>query len=250
MDPRDWDSYRQELREAERRIFEHPGYLEHLECEALRITLYVVARNCADLLALLDKAATDEKLAIELIQNVRPPTVREAFQNEVSRLLHNYVASAMTLVDHSRRLLGNRSDAIASGFKERRTTLLTNPEMRFVQELRNFALHRTLPYLGHTLQWDKPNTAEEQMTSEVQLSVSQLASWDGWSPASRDFLAKQGDAVNLRPMVRKHSQLLLEINAWLHDSLLEANRMALGEVNRAIRDLNTFRAGGAPEADS
>jgi hypothetical protein len=49
---------------------------------------------------LLDEASTNEELAVELIQNARPPIVRERFHAVATQRLHNYLASAQSLVEH------------------------------------------------------------------------------------------------------------------------------------------------------
>src|ERR1700678_3235248 len=90
------------LREAERRIERHPGYQEYLLCLAFERSLTAVfIPNWKELLVLLDQVATDPSLALEMVQNVRPPDVREKFQSDTTQRLHNYVAGTMTLVEHS-----------------------------------------------------------------------------------------------------------------------------------------------------
>ena len=124
---------RDRVQEAERRIFEHPGYLELVRCETLRRTLTAVfVPNWQELLALLDRAATDVGLALELIQNVHRPDVRERFEAATVQRLHNYVAGTMTLVDHTRRIMRARSGAIPDEFAKRKALLLANPEVPFV----------------------------------------------------------------------------------------------------------------------
>ena len=96
--------------------------------------------NWREILALLDRAANDGALAMELVQNVRAPTVREQFRAQTIQRLHNYVAGTATLIDHSRRLMKGRSGTIVSEFETMKTSLEQNPEVPFVKDLRNFTL--------------------------------------------------------------------------------------------------------------
>jgi hypothetical protein len=74
------------LREPERRITKHPGYQEYLLCLAFERSLTAVfIPNWKELLALLDQVATDPSLALEMVQNVRPPDVREKFQSDTTQ---------------------------------------------------------------------------------------------------------------------------------------------------------------------
>jgi hypothetical protein len=232
------------LREAERRLAQHPGYQEYVLLLSFERSLTnVFISNWNELLGLLEQVATNPVLALEMIQNVRPPEVRDQFQAAITQRLHNYVAGTMTLVEHSRRVMGKRSGAICNDFAKRKQELLTNPEIPFMQDLRNFTLHRSLPFLGHSLSVVNVNAPDQAMTSEVQLSVSELLESDGWTAPSRGFLEAQGDVVTLRPLVRKHGRLTLEINMWLHDALASANAEALADANRLVIERNAILTG-------
>jgi hypothetical protein len=234
----------EQLRAAERRLFEHPGYKEYLLCKAFQETLTAVfVPNWRELLALLERGATDLGLAMELIQNVHSPDVREEFQAETVQRLHNYVAGTMTVVDHSRRIMRGRSGPMSEEFASKKEKLLANSELSFVQDLRNFTLHRSLPQLAHTLSINDVNTPEQQFTSEVELSVAELLAWHGWSSSSRRFLKGQGEAVVLRPVIRLHGELVVAINTWLHDELARVNKEALAEVNRLVVERNAVLSG-------
>jgi hypothetical protein len=229
------------VREAKLRVVKHPAYIEHQELEALgRMLGGVFAPNLRELMALLDQAATDIGLATELVQNVRPPQVREQFQAEMLRRLHNYVAAAAALVNHTRRAMQNRSNAIAQDFRGRRDELATMPEIRFVHELRNFMVHRTLPFLGHEMRITNVNQANQRLESEVQLSVVHLSEWDDWSTRSREFLAANAPRLQLRPLIRKHGDLVYGLNSWLWNALAEANAPGLADINRMIVELTAL----------
>jgi hypothetical protein len=77
------DEYAAALDAAQQRIIDHPGYKEKQLCDGLARTVYaVVVPNRDDLLALLDRAASDANLAVELFQNVRRPVVRTRFEGQ------------------------------------------------------------------------------------------------------------------------------------------------------------------------
>ncbi len=233
------------LREAERRIFEHPGYRQYAELRALERSITAVfVPNLEELSALLEAASTDESLAFELIQNVREPLIRERFHAVTTQRLHNYLASVQSLVDHVRWLMRKRAGSIAEDFERRKQDLLRNSEVPFMVDLRNFTLHRTLPFLAHRLEITNVNTPEQTMESEVELSVAQLLEWAGWSGPTRTYLEAQGDAMVLRPVVKKHGELVLGLNAWLHNGLSRANEEALKEVNGLIVARNAILVGG------
>ena len=121
-----------------------------------------------------------------------------------------------SLVEHVRRLMRGRAGPIVDEFEERKADVLSNPEVPFVVNLRNYTLHRMLPFLGHRLSMTDVNTPEARMESEVQLNVASLLEWDGWPAPVRADLESGTEALPLRPVVKKHGELVLELNSWLH----------------------------------
>lgn len=126
--------------------------------------------------------------------------------------------------------------------------MLNNPEVPFMLSLRNYTLHRTLPLFAHTLSMTNVNTPDQRMESEVQLGVADLLAWDGWAAPARAYLEAAGEAVQLRPVVKKHGELITQLNMWLHHALADANEEALHEVNELIIDRNAILTGGDREA--
>jgi hypothetical protein len=239
-----------QLRDAQRKIGSHPGYKEHLELQALERSIAdVFIPNRDELLSLLEAASTDWRLAFDLIQNVHEPTVRDQFHARLTRHLHNYLASATSLRDHVRRLMVDRAGSLADEFQRRKEEMLRNPEVPFVFDLRNFTLHRKLPFFAHTLSMINVNQPDQKMESEVQLNVVELLVWDGWSAAARAYLRDLGEgaAVTLRPVIKQHADLVLDLNVWLLRELASANEGALDEVNELIVAANAILTGGDVE---
>jgi hypothetical protein len=199
--------------------------------------------NLIELLALLERASTDLSLAVELVQNAHRPDVRDKFEAELAQRLHNYVAGTMTLVEHSRRIMRDRAGPTAEEFANKKAELLGNLVVPFIQDLRNFTLHRSLPFFRHNLSITNVGTPEQQFASELRLSVKELLEWDRWSAPSRRFLEEQGDAVALRPVVRQHGELLVAINFWLCHALTEDNKVALAEVDQLVVEYNAALMG-------
>lgn len=229
---------------AEARLAAHPGYRGFQDQLAFMTTLDgVFWPNYRSLKSLLDQAATDRGLGIELIQNVYDDAVARQFNAEASRRLHNYVAATMSLVEHSRRLMRDRDDDVSRAWDERRADLLTNGEVPFMIDLRVFIQHRALPVLAHSLHIGNPNSADETWESEVELGRERLLKWDGWKAAARQFLTAQDEAIKLRSLVATHADVVYQANAWLLRLLLDDNRVALADANRLVIERNQAMLG-------
>jgi hypothetical protein len=236
------DEHTAALDATQQRIIDHPGYRAKELYDGLARTVYAVfIPNRHDLIALLDRAASDGSLAIELFQNVRRPIVRTRFEGMVARALHNYVASAMALVEHTRRIMRDRSGPIVDEFEQRKHDVVANPEVPFIHNLRNYVLHHSLPFIGHEVRLrPQPGVLA---TGKIQLSVRQLVAWDGWSAPARRFIESHGDALALRPVTERHADLVVQLNLWLYEQLADANAPALAEVNRLVVERNAILGG-------
>src|SRR5690349_3094716 len=84
----------------------HPGKRAHDRWSNLRLTFQgIYQANRKQLINLMDAPNHNGKLLEELWQNVRPQTVKEAYQDELLKAFYNYISSASSLVDHSRRFI-------------------------------------------------------------------------------------------------------------------------------------------------
>jgi hypothetical protein len=220
---------------ADRALRDHPGQQRRRDLEGLWISVgQVMMPNLRELVTLLRQPAADDSLFAELIQNVRPPVVREQYQGELTRRLANYVASALALVEHVRRLTRRSRAPFMDEFHGRLQVLAEQPEVSFIQDLRNFTLHRRLPALGHT--------ASLQIDGDVQrhdfaviLDRDDLLGWKGWSARSRRFIEQHPDGVELERVIERHGELTVELNTWVHDQLQEEFEPLRQELNLLIR---------------
>ena len=73
--------------------------------------------------------------------------------------------------------------------------------------------------------------------------MSQLAQWEGWSASTRAFIESHGEALALRPIIRRHSELVVDLNLWLYGQLADANADALAEVNELVVQRNAILGG-------
>lgn len=120
--------------EAQRRLRDHPGHVEHLRIQAFATTLLeVYCPNYSEINDIFEQVSMNPDVAIVLsgsLQGHMPGT--DDVISCITRHLHNYVASAMTQVDHSRRSTEGRTGPIADEYEHRKVEMLTNPEISFL----------------------------------------------------------------------------------------------------------------------
>ena len=83
--------------------------------------------------------------------------------------------------------------------------------------------------------------------SKVVLNRDALLLWDGWSVASKSYLAGLDGDVDLWQVIRLHGQRVDDLNIWLCNSLAEENDAAMVEVNRLIVEANAILLGASFE---
>jgi hypothetical protein len=159
---------------------------------------------------------------------------------EIIRLLHNFVCSAATLVEHTRNFV--KENYLGSSVNREFTSRINrefseNGMTKFVHELRNYIVHRGLP----------PTTANLVMTQDPErspgvvstsssylLDVSILTEWDGWTKHARSYLARSGDNIDLKELVRNYATAVGKFHNDF-DSLVAAHHQNDVEELKALR---------------
>jgi hypothetical protein len=168
----------------------------------------------------------------------------DRFLDEVDRLLHNVVAAAMSLREHSYRVRDKwlrqaqqdtrdeYDDRVRQVFAESRTAQL-------VEGLRIIVQHRKLPrLLGHT-EWVRGGA----LTSKIHIDRNDLLEWEKWSPEIRAFLEEGEEEVVLDEIVRDYRAAVIAFHTWFGSALQERNAEALEDLERRRQELADYAAG-------
>lgn len=141
--------------------------------------------------------------------------------DEVQRLLHNFVASAVTLVAHSRKhisSLGKEGIEVPNYQKEIDARFLSNPLVQFVHGLRNHILHNSLASM---------QSSHHMMSgvSSMSLDASALRRRGDWNVWARQFLDEVADGrVDLLSCVKAYFHQVTEFYQWYEQALHEVLR--------------------------
>jgi hypothetical protein len=163
--------------------------------------------------------------ALELMdQNNRDAT--EKFHNEISRLLHNFLSSGKTLIDHT-RIFVNKNYSGSKIFQlytnKIKNEFVNDGLSRFIQDLRNFILHRGLPYTGLILKPDLKTT--------VYLDRDLMLDWDKWTTLSRNYLLSQSEKIRIYDFVDAYAKKVDAFNHWLNREMKNYHEKDLKELH-------------------
>lgn len=163
----------------------------------------------------------------------------DAFLYETDRLLHNYVAAAGSLRDHTRRLWDKHppSDDALNAEYERRVgeAFTTSPLVQFIQGLRNDMLHRRLPgSLSVTISLSDDDGSE---TVTVGFPADQLLQAGEWKAQARTYLEERaGEVVDISQIVDDYTNVVRGFNDWFGNAWVDGHRAAFDEYDRLVKE--------------
>ncbi len=108
---------------------------------ALTMSYYIFKENWKEITELMDDGSSTEIPKFRSVQEGRE------HQKNVMRCLHNFTSAIKTLVDHTRVLTNSIYSKMAFGeeCKAFGKEIGTLPMVRFLQDLRNYIVHRKIP---------------------------------------------------------------------------------------------------------
>jgi hypothetical protein len=137
------------------------------------------------------------------------------YQVDIVRLLHNFLAAAMTLVDHTRILTRNLyqgTELLTKVQSQISEQFVGSPLAQFVQGLRNYSLHCALPLTLASLNFMVG--AQSGPKSRICLGVARLHKWDGWKSKAKEYLDGLKDDPELLAIVKQYADLVLNFHSW------------------------------------
>ena len=209
------------------RILAHPGkkYLDALMTYS--ISKNILAGNGVQLRKLL-ASLEDPSHAMEL-WSVDKRVRLQHLQNEVIRHLHNFLASARSLVDHTRAIMNEPfiSEAHRTEYREEVALIIAgDPLIGFMHELRNFTLHRSIPLTSLQLSLNLSGLFD----SSVLVDLDQMADWDGWRSAGKAFIGSHRPTIRIMALVDGYEGTIRMFGEWFGLQFQKHYGKEMGEV--------------------
>jgi len=217
----------QKLKALKKRIVECRGYRIAQRNRALKLTYHVFLANHRELEGLLLKLC-DPNFASEIFGNEN----RDAATNfgiELNRLFHNYIASAISVVDHIEKPIKElyKKTAFLTEYESKKDSTFLSPFCCFVKELRNYFLHEGIP--PTSLEAPECKEANEPWTNVI-LDKTLLLNHKTWGPQSREFLRSAPNTIDLRMMINSYTDTVESFYIWLSQRQLEINAQPYREL--------------------
>jgi hypothetical protein len=190
-------------------IRKHPGMAYYRMLLSYERSKNILSGNSFELRTFIEKLESGE---IEHALGYKEFRQRfHDFDGHLVRYLHNFVASVKTLVDHTRSTMD--ADVIHPEHRVRYqqrvdATFKTSPVAKFVQEFRNYVLHRGVPQTVH-----ETELMPEERT-RIYIEFATLAEWDRWSSFSLEFMRQNTPRIRILQLVQDYEHLAIGFHTW------------------------------------
>lgn len=223
------------LRDIPKTYEEHLALGEHLDqhdgrrlqncIEEIDRALFVLEGNYSGLRGIIAKFGQRETF---VYFDVRNRDDLERYLLEITRHIHNFVSASMTLVDHSRRVMREyyESDDFLAEYEDRiGREVGANGLTQFIQGLRNFTLHRSIPPIAAVLDLNA-------ISHKLVLDRDALLLWDGWKAVAKQYLADAIGDVDLATVVDGYMEVIRSLHDWRYKRQCEIHRNIFEDYNR------------------
>jgi hypothetical protein len=209
-----------------------------------RFSYYCFHMNMLDLIQSLEQSA-DVAFAVDLWIVTNREKKTKAFQ-EIIRRFHNAVASAKSLVEHTRILVRENysKNAIVSSAYDKKVaeTFLKNGNAAVIEDLRNYFLHAGIPPVKMQLNLGAP------LKHEILLNIESLKSWGRLKSQSKQYLSEFAGNIDLLTLVAQYGKTVEAFHEWFSSFLQEHHAKDL-EYAYALEDAVTGVGRGATTND-
>jgi hypothetical protein len=182
-----------------------------------------------------------------------------AASQDVVRRLHNFVASAASLRDHTRAFYNAdyKQGNLMPEYEVRvRAIFGEDPLAQFILNLRQYCQHYRSPHMNYTTVWDQGGAPSS--TTAIIMKEDLLA-FDGWNLQAKAYLETVADGVDVIAIAVAYRTKVLEFYEWfqteqerIHRDELSAfgqreaellRLQLLDKLDRCLRTLDPFDCG-------
>lgn len=192
---------------------DHPAHKILIALLAYGASKDILSMNCFEVLRFAQEIESGR--FSEMAMDPKRRFEYRDFENHLIRYLHNFLAAAKTLVDHTRNMM--RSEIVSAAHREayqKQVELSFSDGLtRFIGDFRNYTLHYGIPHTVHSV-----SIPEEKW--QVGIDLGKIKGWSGWTPKSREFIASQSEIIRLVWLVSSYQRKAMEFNTWLMQSFV------------------------------
>ncbi|MGK8508199.1 hypothetical protein ACRS5S_09090 [Nocardia asiatica] len=170
------------------------------------------------------------------------------WKRKSSGLLRNFLVSRMAVRDHTYVLVKRYWEAdpelardedseFMDQYRTKVKTILVKPQFAFLQDLRNYGVHKSLyPFTLHT------QFAGGYMKNDIKLDRDKLLStYSSWSAPAKQYIESHDGEVDLLTPMEEWSKACREFYEWFHGAITIHHMEDFQAVERAWEEYQEWR---------
>ena len=189
-----------------------PEYALFIELKGFSVSIYTFDKNYLELVKLLKFLAFNPNA--EFLYWLRNRDKLNLVMHDITRLIHNFVAASLSLIDHTRRLYSKLYEE-AEIFPEYRSRVSSefahDPLSQFFKGLRQYCQHYKAPNLDITTSWQKGGEGESR---SFNLLKADLESFDGWTATAQRYLDTIDEKVDILKVATEYRRKVITFYQW------------------------------------
>lgn len=221
------------------------GLRRRTRAKAWGYTFYAFSSNALELQQRLREYENPGRALAEAA--ITKSLANEQYRADLIRYLHNFLASAKSLIDHTRNFMYETyagAPILIEYIDRVQTTFATSGNTQFVHDLRNYILHKEVPIIGErfTIKQGEPPVFT------VGLNLYKMRRWDRWSAAAKNFMSMLPEHVRLAELIDPYVESVVRFHEWLSTRRKEADRPVMEELRGLIaqyQELDKSRGSGS-----
>jgi len=161
---------------------------------------------------------------------------RRRLLRDIVRRMHNYVASVLSLIDHSRlhyRKLYDRNNIFPEYQSKVDQVFKFDPLSCFVKDLRQYFQHYGLPGIYFQTSWTRESGLMERT---VRLRLTDLEHFT-WSSTAKKFLVTQTEDINLLTLTDAYHDKVTVFYDWFQERQKQLHADAIRKVTDVKREM-------------
>lgn len=224
--------------EITQRVYQSDAYKIYTRLLTLDTNFFVFERNYQDLKLAIEMFSKPERIPLLFDQGES-----QVILNHMIRFVHNYLAAAKTLVDHTRTLINDwyKETAFLDAYQSQIKIRFANNHLSgFIEDLRNYALHFNMPITGLRIEVrNNPETKVQTERVTFFIEKKTLIQWSNWAKGKK-FLLEADKEIVIEKLVDEYFQQVLDFHRWMHQQLEEIHSAELHwltEMNQRVQEL-------------
>jgi len=224
--------------DLEKEIQNSQAIIYYGRLESIKLNYFVFKRNFEELRIPL-KNMNDLEKGFPL-WDVDKRGDLENIQYEVIRRLFNFLFSSKALVDYTRNSIKKwyKGTEFKREYDKEILKRFTNNDLvGFIEDLRNYSAHYSLPVSRPRFTLSGINTKDFHYQHSFVMSKTILLRWKGWEKG-KNYLNKSSEEISIDEFTHEYFKMIDDFESWLFKRIAELHKKDLEWFYEKSKQLN------------